>query len=651
MRLALLVPICAAVLAVPGTSVGAGPVLPREDEAPAETPPPFATPATRFLVWNDPRNARVTLGVEGGVGLFRLPLAQLGQPGLLRLGVAGELVLADDFPVLGAQERHLGGRLSASYVPLAWLEAFLTFAGSSSFSTRSTPPLIQSMGDLAIGLKAAGLLGAGFSAGAEARFLAYPAGSTTDPSRFAFGLWPRLLLSFDARQISPLPLRLHAAGGVRLDWNSALAETALRAAEAYALQVNRFHRATFGAGLDVPLPWVTPFLEYTLAYPLGVTSLVAPDGSSISAAQAMPQVLGTGVKVTALREVTFVGAMEFALHRRVGLGVPATPPIAYFLGLSLNLDLVPHPVMRVIRVVEERVQREIPPGRVEGHVVDAESGAPLGRVLITFPGTDLPPVASAPVTGAFRGYPVEGEEVHLLLSLDGYAEKSVVTAVERGAVAQVAVALQPLATKAIVNVLVTAHGQPLAATIQFKGPSSLVVTLPRDATEAVPVEVTPGKYTLETTAEGHLSQTRELEVASGSPQTVQLELKPSPRRPLVEVKGNHLELSQAVHFAAGKTRLLPDSYPLLQQVVDTLVKHHIARVRIEGHTDNLGNPSFNERLSASRASAVADYLVSQGIDRSRLETAGFGGARPVAPNLTARGRELNRRVDFIILER
>ena len=59
----------------------------------------------------------------------------------------------------------------------------------------------------------------------------------------------------------------------------------------------------------------------------------------------------------------------------------------------------------------------------------------------------------------------------------------------------------------------------------------------------------------------------------------------------------------------------------------------------------------NQKLSEDRAKSVGDYLVAQGIDRSRIESAGYGDSKPVAPNLTARGRELNRRVEFFILEK
>ena len=104
-------------------------------------------------------------------------------------------------------------------------------------------------------------------------------------------------------------------------------------------------------------------------------------------------------------------------------------------------------------------------------------------------------------------------------------------------------------------------------------------------------------------------------------------------------------------FAPGKARLLADSHALLLEIVDVLVKNRLALIRIEGHTDNKGSAKFNKKLSEERAHAVLEYLVAQGVDRAHLESQGFGGSRPVAPNLTPRGRELNRRVDFIVLKR
>ena len=71
-------------------------------------------------------------------------------------------------------------------------------------------------------------------------------------------------------------------------------------------------------------------------------------------------------------------------------------------------------------------------------------------------------------------------------------------------------------------------------------------------------------------------------------------------------------------------------------------------VTIYGHTDNTGSRAVNERISKERADAVANYLVSQGISRSRMTTEGLAFDQPVADNSTASGRAQNRRVEVYI---
>lgn len=63
------------------------------------------------------------------------------------------------------------------------------------------------------------------------------------------------------------------------------------------------------------------------------------------------------------------------------------------------------------------------------------------------------------------------------------------------------------------------------------------------------------------------------------------------------------------------------------------------KIRIEGHTDNVGNPRINQPLSLYRAKAVATYLIEKGIDPARIEAIGHGDSRPVADNSTEEGRQ------------
>jgi len=68
---------------------------------------------------------------------------------------------------------------------------------------------------------------------------------------------------------------------------------------------------------------------------------------------------------------------------------------------------------------------------------------------------------------------------------------------------------------------------------------------------------------------------------------------------------------------------------------------------VEGHTDNIGGDAFNKTLSEKRAIAVKEFLITAGIDASRLTAAGLGLSKPVAPNETEAGRAQNRRVELV----
>jgi outer membrane protein OmpA-like peptidoglycan-associated protein len=76
----------------------------------------------------------------------------------------------------------------------------------------------------------------------------------------------------------------------------------------------------------------------------------------------------------------------------------------------------------------------------------------------------------------------------------------------------------------------------------------------------------------------------------------------------------------------------------------------IKKVRVEGHTDNVGKAKKNTQLSQKRADAVKKYLVSKGVEDARLEAIGFGPDKPIADNATDEGKEANRRVEFVIVE-
>jgi OOP family OmpA-OmpF porin len=108
--------------------------------------------------------------------------------------------------------------------------------------------------------------------------------------------------------------------------------------------------------------------------------------------------------------------------------------------------------------------------------------------------------------------------------------------------------------------------------------------------------------------------------------------------------------TQGILFETGKAEIRPESAPTLKQIGDALKEHPELRVRIEGHTDNVGTADANLALSEARAVAVKNRLVSEfGIDAARLESVGLGDTKPATPNTTPEGRANNRRVEVVKL--
>ncbi len=119
----------------------------------------------------------------------------------------------------------------------------------------------------------------------------------------------------------------------------------------------------------------------------------------------------------------------------------------------------------------------------------------------------------------------------------------------------------------------------------------------------------------------------------------------------IRLEGSSVRVLQQVHFATGSATILPDSFPMLNEIVKLLqATPGIKKMRVEGHTDNRGAAAMNLDLSKRRAAAVATYLVQHGIESGRLSSEGYGMTKPIDTNDTDPGRQANRRVEFKIID-
>jgi len=121
-----------------------------------------------------------------------------------------------------------------------------------------------------------------------------------------------------------------------------------------------------------------------------------------------------------------------------------------------------------------------------------------------------------------------------------------------------------------------------------------------------------------------------------------------PKPKYIVVTKEKIELKQKVHFATNKSTIYPDSFPMLTEVAEVLKSRPEIKVRIEGHTDSRGTLKHNMKLSDDRANSVKTFLVEHGVDAERMEARGFGPTQPIDDNRTSKGREANRRTEFII---
>lgn len=123
---------------------------------------------------------------------------------------------------------------------------------------------------------------------------------------------------------------------------------------------------------------------------------------------------------------------------------------------------------------------------------------------------------------------------------------------------------------------------------------------------------------------------------------------PDEKPALVRITQEQIEIKEKIQFEVAKSRILPVSYGLLNQVAQVMRDYPSIAIRIEGHTDSDGSDAYNLKLSQQRAASVLEYLIAQGLDAKRMGSVGLGETQPIDTNRTSDGRANNRRVEFHI---
>jgi outer membrane protein OmpA-like peptidoglycan-associated protein len=124
-----------------------------------------------------------------------------------------------------------------------------------------------------------------------------------------------------------------------------------------------------------------------------------------------------------------------------------------------------------------------------------------------------------------------------------------------------------------------------------------------------------------------------------------------PAKPaLAVITDCEVKIAQQIHFEYNKDKIRPESFPILDAVVEILNKNPDVKLEVQGHTDNRGSAAYNKDLSNRRSASVRKYLAAKGIATDRLTSQGYGFDRPIVDNSTEQNRALNRRVQFVRTE-
>jgi outer membrane protein OmpA-like peptidoglycan-associated protein len=196
------------------------------------------------------------------------------------------------------------------------------------------------------------------------------------------------------------------------------------------------------------------------------------------------------------------------------------------------------------------------------------------------------------------------------------------------------------------------QGEPITSRY-FRLPTPPGIALPKPVvTPSVAVSATPAKPVSRSLTSAPVRQPKPI-VTGSLPQPVAASAPvamsvPESKTVVTTAPYAKPAILQQVQFEQSSYVLLPQSFPELDKLVQTLRANPAWHIELIGHTDNVGDPRVNQTLSDYRARMVMRYLTQRGIADDRIETKGYGGSRPIAGNETEAGRAMNRRVELLV---
>ncbi len=207
----------------------------------------------------------------------------------------------------------------------------------------------------------------------------------------------------------------------------------------------------------------------------------------------------------------------------------------------------------------------------------------------------------------------------------------------------------PVATNVVVTGIVrdSKTNRPISATIDYRLSSSKVdidSVQSYASTGLYKITLPKGQvYTYRTSARGYLPVNDVVDLSKVSDKfTKDIYLSPI-------AVGDKITLKN-IYFEVSKFDILPASYAELNKLVTMMEDNPLMEIRLEGHTDIIGDADANLELSQNRVDACEEYIVKKGIPSARIQAVGYGDTRPIVKKGTDEERKVNRRVEFVVLK-
>jgi outer membrane protein OmpA-like peptidoglycan-associated protein len=581
----------------------------------------------------------------GATGLFRTWQATGLDPGSLSLSMSFDYFSGQDVVRTGDEVRRLLGHLALSWTPIEYLEAFVGVHARAVRNDMGDPDLVQSVGDLNLGLKGIYPVSDAVSIAAMLN-VNFPAGAGQVGFDFgATGVDLLAMSTFDLRAAAEVPLRFHVNLGYIIDNTASLFPFVLDRTERFGQGVYDYDRVFIGLAADAPLKYITPSIEWTLQWPNGAQceALVEQQCVGEVGFSSYPSFLTIGTRGEIVDGLSANVAMDIGLTTAESQGTPAIPGW----NLAFGLAYIFNPSEKEPEYVEVPIEVPAAVSHVEGTVVAVGSGEPIEGARVRYVDTEFTDQITGE-DGRFRTFDfAPGTEVTIEISHPEYVSTQMNVAITEE-VASGVIELESSFTGSLVTGRVVTS-TPADAVISFRGAQNYDVEVEDDGTYELELE--PGDYRVIAHAPGYRGARSRVTLEAGRHERDwQLDaLRPDELFRLTGDGFTFADPAARVTFDADEN-LTPESMALLDDVGGFLRDEATTgRIIVRSHTDPRETIDEELQLTAMRADRVVGYLIEQGVPAARLEADGVGSAEPLFPNVTDRNRRQNNRVEFRFL--